>query len=158
MSVSAISPISTAASGGLMAPRPVTSGAARCRERARLNVRSNADWRRHGRAPPAVGVLCCMRRFFFDLMLGNIVKIDPGGMVFECPEATFVVANEMASHLFVWRDDLRGRDACIRVRDTDGREIYRAAVWSENGRRSAGTRRERPGPVLQLRISSARNG
>jgi hypothetical protein len=73
-----------------------------------------------------------MRRFFFDLMLGNIVKIDPGGMVLECPEATFVVANEMASHLFVWRDDLRGRDACIRVRDTDGREIYRAAVWSEN--------------------------
>src|SRR3954453_23680028 len=73
-----------------------------------------------------------MRRFFFDLMLGNIVKIDPGGMVFECPEATFVVANETASHLFVWRDDLRGRDACIRVSDTDGREIYRAAVWSEN--------------------------
>jgi hypothetical protein len=75
---------------------------------------------------------CCMRRFFFDLMIGNIVKIDPGGMVFECPEATFVVANEMASHLFVWRDDLRDRDACIRVRNADGREIYRAAVWSEN--------------------------
>jgi hypothetical protein len=69
-----------------------------------------------------------MRRFFFDLMIGNIVKIDPGGMVFECPEATFVVANEMASHLFVWRDDLRDRDACIRVRNADGREIYRAAV------------------------------
>jgi hypothetical protein len=74
----------------------------------------------------------CMRRFFFDLIVGNIVKIDPGGMVFECPEATLVVANEMASHLFVWRDDLRDRDACIRVRDAVGREIYRAAVWSEN--------------------------
>jgi len=73
-----------------------------------------------------------MRRFFFDLLVGNIVKIDPGGMVFECREATFVVANEMASHLFVWRDDLRGGDAWIRVRDNSGREIYRTAVWAEN--------------------------
>ena len=77
-----------------------------------------------------------MRRFFFDLMIGNIVKIDPGGMVFECPEATFVVANEMASHLFVWRDDLRDRDACIRVRNADGREIYRAAVWAESAEKA----------------------
>ncbi|MBR0971509.1 MULTISPECIES: DUF6894 family protein [Bradyrhizobium] len=73
-----------------------------------------------------------MRRFFFDLMVGNVVKIDPGGMVFEQANATFVVADEMARHLFVWRDDLRDRDACIRVRDAGGREIYRAAVWSEN--------------------------
>jgi hypothetical protein len=43
-----------------------------------------------------------------------------------------VVADEMARHLFVWRDDLRDRDAWIRVRDNSGREIYRAAVWSEN--------------------------
>ncbi|SCB16394.1 hypothetical protein GA0061098_1002116 [Bradyrhizobium shewense] len=72
-----------------------------------------------------------MRRFFFDLLVGNIVKIDPGGMVFECAEATFVVANEMANHLFLWRDDLRDCDAWIRVRDNSGREIYRAPVWSE---------------------------
>ena len=73
-----------------------------------------------------------MRRFFFDLLVGNVVKIDPGGMIFEQSNATFVVADEMARHLFVWRDDLRDRDAWIRVRDNSGREIYRAAVWSEN--------------------------
>jgi hypothetical protein len=73
-----------------------------------------------------------MHRFFFDLLVGNVVKIDPGGMVFEHTKATFVVADEMAKHLFVWRDDLRDRDAWIRVRDNSGREIYRAAVWSEN--------------------------
>jgi len=73
-----------------------------------------------------------MRRFFFDLLVDNVVKIDPGGMVFEQAKATFVVADEMARHLFVWRDDLRDRDAWIRVRDADGREVYRAAVWSEN--------------------------
>jgi hypothetical protein len=77
-----------------------------------------------------------MRRFFFDLLVGNIVKIDPSGMVFECAETTFVVANEMASHLFVWRDDLRDRDAGICVRDNSGREIYRAAVWSENAEKA----------------------
>jgi hypothetical protein len=77
-----------------------------------------------------------MRRFFFDLLVGNIVKIDPSGMVFECAETTFVVANEMASHLFVWRDDLRDRDAWICVRDNSGREIYRAAVWSENAEKA----------------------
>ena len=55
-----------------------------------------------------------MRRFFFDLLVDNVVTIDPGGMV------------------FVWRDDLRDRDAWIRVRDAGGREVYRAAVWSEN--------------------------
>lgn len=73
-----------------------------------------------------------MRRFFFDLLVGNIVKIDPGGMIFEQANATFVVADEMARHLFVWRDDLRERDAWIRVRDAGGNEIYRAPVWSEN--------------------------
>lgn len=73
-----------------------------------------------------------MRRFFFDLLVGNVVKIDPGGMIFEQSNATFVVADEMARHLFVWRDDLRDRDAWIRVRDNSGREIYRAAVWSES--------------------------
>ncbi|MGY4442448.1 hypothetical protein ACVW04_005267 [Bradyrhizobium sp. LM2.3] len=57
-------------------------------------------------------------------------------MVFECAETTFVVANEMASHLFVWRDDLRDRDAWICVRDNSGREIYRAAVWSENAEKA----------------------
>jgi hypothetical protein len=72
-----------------------------------------------------------MHRFFFDLLVGNVVKIDPGGMVFEHTKATFVVADEMAKHLFVWRDDLRDRDVWIRVRDAGGREIYRAAVWSE---------------------------
>ncbi|MGL9618342.1 hypothetical protein QRQ56_10100 [Bradyrhizobium sp. U531] len=72
-----------------------------------------------------------MRRFFFDLLVGNIVKIDPGGMVFEQANATFVVADEMARHLFVWRDDLRDRDAWIRVRDAGGNEIYRAAVFAE---------------------------
>jgi hypothetical protein len=77
-----------------------------------------------------------MRRFFFDLLVGNIVKIDPSGMVFERAETTFVVANEMASHLFVWRDDLRDRDAWICVRDNSGREIYRAAVWSENAEKA----------------------
>jgi hypothetical protein len=77
-----------------------------------------------------------MRRFFFDLLVGNIVKIDPSGMVFECAETTFVVANEMASNLFVWRDDLRDRDAWICVRDNSGREIYRAAVWSENAEKA----------------------
>lgn len=76
-----------------------------------------------------------MHRFFFDLLVGNVVKIDPGGMVFEQVKATFVVADEMARHLFVWRDDLRDRDAWIRVRDNSGREIYRAAVWSENAER-----------------------
>ena len=73
-----------------------------------------------------------MRRFFFDLVVGNVVKIDPDGMVFEHAKATFVVADEMARHLFVWRDDLRDRNACIRVRDDGGREIYRAEVWSES--------------------------
>lgn len=73
-----------------------------------------------------------MRRFFFDLLVGNIVKIDPGGMIFEQANATFVVADEMARHLFVWRDDLRECDAWIRVRDAGGNEIYRAPVWSEN--------------------------
>ncbi|MCK1717057.1 hypothetical protein [Bradyrhizobium sp. 141] len=73
-----------------------------------------------------------MRRFFFDLLVGNVVKIDPGGMIFEQSNATFVVADEMARHLFVWRDDLRDRDAWIRVRDNSGREIYRAEVWSES--------------------------
>ncbi|MBR0990644.1 hypothetical protein JQ580_07945 [Bradyrhizobium japonicum] len=76
-----------------------------------------------------------MHRFFFDLLVGNIVKIDPGGMVFESTEATVVVANEMANHLFVWRDDLRDRNAWIRVRDNSGREIYRAPVWAESGER-----------------------
>lgn len=76
-----------------------------------------------------------MHRFFFDLLVGNVVKIDPGGMVFEQVKATFVVADEMARHLFVWRDDLRDRDAWIRVRDNSGREIYRAAVWSESAER-----------------------
>jgi hypothetical protein len=73
-----------------------------------------------------------MRRFFFDLLVGNVLKIDPGGMVFEHATATFAVADEMARHLFVWRDDLRERDACIRVRDAGGREVYRAEVWSES--------------------------
>ncbi|MBR0962680.1 hypothetical protein JQ554_01205 [Bradyrhizobium diazoefficiens] len=73
-----------------------------------------------------------MHRFFFDLLVDNVVKLDPGGMVFEQARATTVVADEMARHLFVWRDDLRGRDAWIRVRDNIGREIYRAAVWAEN--------------------------
>jgi Domain of unknown function (DUF6894) len=73
-----------------------------------------------------------MRRFFFDLLVDNVVKIDPGGMVFEQAGATFVVADEMARHLFVWRDDLRDRDAWIRVRDHGGREIYRTQVWAES--------------------------
>ena len=77
-----------------------------------------------------------MRRFFFDLLVGNVVKIDPGGMVFEHARATFVVADEMAKHLFVWRDDLRDRDAWIRVRDDGGREIYRAAVWAESAEKA----------------------
>ena len=76
-----------------------------------------------------------MHRFFFDLLVGNIVKIDPGGMVFECTEATFVVANEMPNHLFVGRDDRRDRNAWIRGRDNSGREIYRAPVWAESGER-----------------------
>ena len=73
-----------------------------------------------------------MRRFFFDLLVGNIVKIDPGGMIFEQAGATFIVADEMAKHLFVWRDDLRDRDAWIRVRDAGGKEIYRSPVWAQN--------------------------
>jgi hypothetical protein len=47
-----------------------------------------------------------------------------------------VVADEMAKHLFVWRDDLRDRDAWIRVRDAGGREIYRAAVWAESAEKA----------------------
>ena len=74
-----------------------------------------------------------MRRFFFDLLVGNVVKIDPGGIVFERTKATFVVADEMADHLFVWRDDLRDRDAWIRVRDNSGREIYGPASVGECG-------------------------
>lgn len=77
-----------------------------------------------------------MRRFFFDLLVGNVVKIDPGGMVFEHARATFAVADEMARHLFVWRDDLRERDAWIRVRDDRGHEIYRAAVWAESAEKA----------------------
>ena len=77
-----------------------------------------------------------MRRFFFDLLVGNVVKIDPGGMVFEHAKATFAVADEMAQHLFVWRDDLRDCDAWIRVRDDGGREIYRAAVWAESAEKA----------------------
>ncbi|MEO8316873.1 MAG: hypothetical protein ABJA75_02105 [Bradyrhizobium sp.] len=73
-----------------------------------------------------------MRRFFFDLLVGNAVVLDPGGMVFEYAEAAVSAADEMARHLFVWRDDLRDRNAWIRVRDDRGREVYRAAVWSGN--------------------------
>jgi hypothetical protein len=73
-----------------------------------------------------------MRRFFFDLLVGNVVMIDPGGMVFEYTEASISAADRMASHLFVWRDDLRDRDAWIRVRDAGGREVYRAPVLAES--------------------------
>ena len=73
-----------------------------------------------------------MRRFFFDLLVGNVVMIDPGGMVFECAETSISAADQMAQQLFVWRDDLRGGDAWIRVRDKGGREVYRAAVWAES--------------------------
>ena len=76
-----------------------------------------------------------MRRFFFDLLIGNVVMPDPGGLVFERAEATFAAADRMARHLFVWRDDLRDRDAWIRVRDEAGREVYRVAVWSESSDR-----------------------
>jgi hypothetical protein len=77
-----------------------------------------------------------MHRFFFDLLVDNVVKVDPRGMVFEHAKATFVVADEMAKHLFVWRDDLRDRDAWIRVRDVGGHEIYRAAIWSESAEKA----------------------
>jgi hypothetical protein len=77
-----------------------------------------------------------MRRFFFDLLVGNVVKIDPGGMVFEHAKATFAVADEMARHLFIWRDDLRDCDAFIRVRDGGGHEIYRTAVWAEDAEKA----------------------
>ena len=77
-----------------------------------------------------------MRRFFFDLLVDNVVKIDSGGMVFKHAKATFVVADEMARHLFIWRDDLRDCEASIRVRDDGGREIYRAAVWAETVERA----------------------
>lgn len=73
-----------------------------------------------------------MRRFFFDLLVGNVVMIDPGGMVFEYTEASIVAADQMANHLFAWRDDLRDRDAWIRVRDAGGREVYRAPVLAES--------------------------
>lgn len=73
-----------------------------------------------------------MRRFFFDLLVGNVVMIDPGGMVFEYMEASITAADQMANHLFVWRDDLRDRDAWIRVRDAGGREVYRAPVLAES--------------------------
>ena len=74
-----------------------------------------------------------MRRFFFDLLVGNAVVRDPGGMVFEYAEAAISAADGMARHLFVWRDDLRDRDAWIRVRNDRGQEIYRAAIWSKDG-------------------------
>ncbi|MFT4117592.1 DUF6894 family protein [Bradyrhizobium sp.] len=77
-----------------------------------------------------------MRRFFFDLLVGNVVMIDPGGMVFEYAEAPISAADQMAKHLFVWRDDLRDRDAWVRVRDDGGREVYRAPVWSENSEKA----------------------
>ncbi|MBR0788607.1 hypothetical protein JQ631_05955 [Bradyrhizobium manausense] len=77
-----------------------------------------------------------MRRFFFDLLVGNVVKIDPAGMVFAHAKATFAVADEMARHLFIWRDDLRDREAWIRVRDDGGHEIYRAVVWAESADRA----------------------
>ena len=77
-----------------------------------------------------------MRRFFFDLLVGNVVEIDSGGMVFAHAKATFVVADEMARHLFIWRDDLRDSEAAIRVRDDGGHEVYRAAVWADTAERT----------------------
>ena len=76
-----------------------------------------------------------MRRFFFDLSIGNVVMLDLGGIVHEHLEATMATADRMARHLFIWRMDLRDRDAWVRVRDEQGREIYRSAVWSDSAER-----------------------
>lgn len=63
-----------------------------------------------------------MHRFFFDLLIGNVVMLDPGGMIHEHVGATMSAADTMARHLFVWRAELRDRDAWIRVRDGRGRD------------------------------------
>jgi hypothetical protein len=76
-----------------------------------------------------------MPRFFFDLLIGNVVMLDPGGMVHEHVDAAVGAADRMARHLFIWRADLRDCDAWVRVRDGQGREIYRTAVWSGTARR-----------------------
>lgn len=72
-----------------------------------------------------------MRRFFFDLLISNVVMLDLDGMIHEHIEATVAAADSMARHLFVWRMDLRDCDARVCVRDEQGREIYRTAVRSE---------------------------
>ena len=75
-----------------------------------------------------------MPRFFFDLVVGNVVTRDPGGMFYEHTEAAVAAASKMARDLFIWRTDLRDCEAWVRVRDAKG-EIYRTAVWSETARR-----------------------
>ena len=96
-----------------------------------------------------------MRRFFFDLLVGNVVKIDPGGMVFEHARATFVVADEMAKHLFVWRDDLRldPRQGRWRARD-----LSRRGLGRECGEGGLGPGLVPAATVSQLCISAGRNG
>ena len=76
-----------------------------------------------------------MPRFFFDLLIGNVVMLDPGGMVHENIGATVAAADRMARHLFIWRTDLRDCDAWVRVRDRQGREVYRTAVGAETAGR-----------------------
>ena len=76
-----------------------------------------------------------MRRFFFDLLIGNVVMLDPGGMIHEHIEASIAAAERMARHLFIWRMDLRDCGAWVRVRDEQGREVYRTAVWSDSTER-----------------------
>ena len=71
-----------------------------------------------------------MRRFFFDLLMDNVVVLDPGGMIYEHVDTTITVADGMVRHLLL-RKDLQDRDVWVRVRDARGREVYRAAVAAE---------------------------
>jgi hypothetical protein len=64
-----------------------------------------------------------MPRFFFDLLGESDVVLDPGGMLFECPQRAATVADDLARA----RTGLR-RGGWIRVRNHGGQEIHRSVI------------------------------
>jgi len=69
-----------------------------------------------------------MPRFFFDLFFEQVVVLDPGGLLFECPINATAAADELARRLFVLRADLRRSGGWIRVRDERRAEIHRSTI------------------------------
>ena len=129
-----------------MARRQVTSGAARCRDRARLNRRSNADWQtaRGVRGRPQLEFECAVSSL---ILCRQYREIDPGGMVFDArkrhswwPTRWQAICSSGVTICATRRLDPGQRYG--RARD-----LSRRGLVGECRRRSAGTRRERPGAV-----------